>query len=291
MDSHLTRYPPAEVEVILYHDGCTDGLMAAAIGLLHHQVTVSPLDHDGKRKGEETIELVRNKKVLIVDYCPERSLLIRMQAVATWLLVLDHHKSNMEACQDLSYCHFDMTRSGCGLSWQYFYNTPMPDSVACVQDRDLWTWKLPKTKDFCAGFYAKARTIEPCLEILKCPELFSKYCDAGAAVSAHIDETVKSASLRGYQTISCSLGNIALINATEYISDLGNEMAKSIDYVLMFTYGCVDNEWLIGISIRSKPDKDCTLIATKLNGGGHRGAAGGRWNRSLAELVEYLSKL
>ena len=53
------------------------------------------------------------------------------------------------------FARFDMGRSGAVLAWDYFFGgpstgRPRPWIVEYVQDRDLWAWKLPRSKEVSA---------------------------------------------------------------------------------------------------------------------------------------------
>src|SRR5262249_25358010 len=48
-------------------------------------------------------------------------------------------------------CVFDMERSGARLAWEYFFPEKDPPwLVNYVQDRDLWRWKLPHSREVSA---------------------------------------------------------------------------------------------------------------------------------------------
>jgi len=300
-----TRLNPKEIEVILYHYNCTDGLMAAAVGVMYakqnnKEVETWGLDHVRDKQSEnlteDVIKLIKDKNVLIVDYCPSKKHLMLMIALAKNLIVLDHHKTAFEENKDMSVCYFDMEHSGAGLSWLYYYDSPMPNPVRYVQDRDLWTWKIPESKPFCASFYPKARTISSCLEVLMSADKdihIDKHIRQGKALIDHIDETLAYAAKRSGRELTLSNNDkLVIINATEYISDLGDKMSASYDYVVMFIMD-VDkesNSWQYRISIRSRNGKDCTIIAKLINpkGGGHPGAAGALWRGSIQELEKKL---
>lgn len=297
------KLSPDDVQVILYHHNCTDGLMAAAIGVMYGKqhdkvIEVWGLDHGKDRNGEnpsdEVIKLVKDKNVLIVDYCPSKKHLHMLIALAKNLLVLDHHKSAMEECKDVSACYFDMGFSGAGLSWMYFYDTPMPLAVQYVQDRDLWTWKIPESKSFCFSFYPAARNIIACLEVIMSFDAqihVQRHIERGIILIKHIDETLANAVKRpGKEITLANNDKLILINATEYISDMGDKMAQNYDYVAMFTteFDRDTNSWKYRISFRSRNGKDCTKVAGLIGGGGHPGAAGGNWKGTLEELEKKL---
>lgn len=81
-------------------------------------------------------------------YTGARAVLEEMAAEAKSLLVLDHHASAELDLDGLPYVQFDMNRSGAGLAWDHFFpgveRLPM---VAYVEDRDLWRFALPGSRE------------------------------------------------------------------------------------------------------------------------------------------------
>ena len=72
---------------------------------------------------------------------------------AAGLIVIDHHKSAMVELHDISNTHFDMTKSGAILSWEFFHpGKEPPKFISYIQDRDLWKWELPYSREFSAAF-------------------------------------------------------------------------------------------------------------------------------------------
>src|SRR6185369_15825359 len=45
---------------------------------------------------------------------------------------------------------FDIARSGAVLAWKYF-NEEIPPMAHIIEDRDLWLWKLPHSKEINAA--------------------------------------------------------------------------------------------------------------------------------------------
>jgi uncharacterized protein len=69
-----------------------------------------------------------------------------IQKVKYHLIVIDHHKSAMIELHDISNTHFDMTKSGAMLSWEFFHpGKEPPKFIRYIQDRDLWKWELEYT--------------------------------------------------------------------------------------------------------------------------------------------------
>jgi len=139
---------PHEIDLVLYHAGCTDGFTAAwaaweVLGdkaeYIHVQYGSDPPDVEGR-------------KVAIVDFSYPREQLQEMASKAEALVVLDHHKTAEAQLHGLDYARFDMDKSGAVLSWEFFHpGKTVPPGVLYVQDRDLWQWEMADSKEFSAG--------------------------------------------------------------------------------------------------------------------------------------------
>lgn len=83
-------------------------------------------------------ELTKLDAVYILDFSYSREILESINEKVGVLVVLDHHKTAEAHLLGLPYAHFDMTKSGALLAWEYFFpdeEPPMP--CLYVNDRDL----------------------------------------------------------------------------------------------------------------------------------------------------------
>ncbi len=140
-------------KICIYHKNCADGLTAA--------LAVYNAPHWGKdteflsaQYGDKAPD-VSGKDVIIVDFSYPRDILLDMNESANSLFVLDHHKTAQEALEDLPFARFDMNSSGAMMAWEYLHEpiapSKIPQLVNYVQDRDLWRWKLPESKEVSAA--------------------------------------------------------------------------------------------------------------------------------------------
>jgi oligoribonuclease NrnB/cAMP/cGMP phosphodiesterase (DHH superfamily) len=91
--------------------------------------------------------------LLFLDFSFDNSTTKKMIEEAAGLLVIDHHKSAMVELHDISNTHFDMTKSGAMLAWEWFHpGKEPPKFIQYIQDRDLWKWELPYSSEFAAAF-------------------------------------------------------------------------------------------------------------------------------------------
>ena len=139
---------PSSIDCVIYHADCTDGFGAAyaAWKLLGNRAEYHACKH-----GTPPPDVV-GKNVVILDFSFNNATTKQMIEEADGLLVIDHHKSAMVELHDIANTHFDMTKSGDMLSWEFFHpGKEPPKFIKYIQDRDLWKWELEYSKEFSAA--------------------------------------------------------------------------------------------------------------------------------------------
>lgn len=289
------------MDLILYHGSCPDGWCAAYIAHARYpEAKLVPLDHGA----EFDFNQVQDKDVLMLDFSLRtRELNDAIAKVASSFLILDHHKTAQAVLEGASYAIFDMTRSGAGLAWDFLFGKdsavklpiyvdgiatgeyleaetyPRPWYVNYVEDRDLWYWNLPNSREICAYIGTYDLTIEAWDELAQIVP--RDILTLGNGAVAHINHYVREAVKQAQSTFVPALHNfpvvywfssIAILNVP-YLncSEIGNELAKTHDISLTwFERG----DGVIQFSLRSEGNKDISAFAKAFNGGGHRNAAG-----------------
>jgi uncharacterized protein len=259
---------PHEIDTILYHANCTDGFGAAwaAWKLLGGRAVYIPASYGGE------IPDVTGKNVAIVDFSYPREVLEEMREKANSLVLLDHHVTAEEALKGLPYAIFDMSKSGAMLSWEFFHKDKEPPRmIKYIQDRDLWSWELPYSKEFSAAF-----SMVP-FEFAE----FDKYED-----DSMVDDAIKRGGyILAYtrQIVEKEMGHadrrkllgydVLVVNCSHLISEVGAELAKNCDIAVIWYYSHKDASYKI--SLRSFHDHvDCSQVAKHFGGGGHKKASG-----------------
>lgn len=93
--------------------------------------------------------LLKTDTVYILDFSYKRDILEQVKERVGKLQVLDHHKSAASELQGLPYAHFDMSKSGALLAWEYFFPQEQPPhACVLVNDRDLWAKQYPDSRLF-----------------------------------------------------------------------------------------------------------------------------------------------
>ena len=280
---------PKDIDVVIYHHPCVDGYSAAFVAKLYvpniklipKKINNTPINYDD----------IKGKNVLMVDIVTDDFEEIKSHAKN--LIILDHHISNQKKLENISYAYFDMKKSGVGLAWEYFFKNDdkMPLFLKAVQDRDIWTWIYPESRNFTDGLYEEldlddltftiyTNLMDEYLEKNDKRPLFMKYYTLGETFNRikqkNIELIVKSPNNRYETIINGYIYKIYIYNITgNLVSDLGNYVISNMDcdFVVLWNYS--HNDELYKYSLRSNDKKaDVSEIAKVYGGGGHRNAAG-----------------
>lgn len=274
-------------DIILFHYPCQDGLVSAWVADYYHRqndkkLELYPIYHGG----DIDMEKLRGKSVICCDYAPSLEELEKMEKIVTKITILDHHISAQRDLENKSYAIFDMNLSGAGLTWKYFYGDNPPDFVSMIQDRDLWTWKLPKTRDFTSGLSTICSTLrannfeklfELFDELLTDSTKYLKYLEIGKIVGqVNINKAMEIADAH-YKTIDqYNDYKVCIVNCPgDLVSDVGSSLVSRkdrCDFAVLWNYYHPTKEYKI--SLRSGNRADVSVIAKQFGGGGHRNAAG-----------------
>jgi len=261
---------PEEVDLVIYHDSCTDGFGAAFAAWLARGNKAEYVS----AKYNEPPPDVTGRNVLIVDFSFRRKVLLEMAGKARSILVLDHHKSAMEELQDLDFVHFDMSCSGAMLSWAFFHpDEHPPQLIRYIQDRDLWQWRLPRSKELSAGLMNVPFDFEEYRRYAQ-DSAIQLLINEGVGIVRYIDREVvrlcKHAAdrrLRVAPHLKCRV-----VNSSNWVSEAGSRLCESADVAVIWYMDHNKDQWRV--SMRSRPGVDVAEIAKHYGGGGHEQAAG-----------------
>lgn len=149
----------------IYHGHCDDGF-GAAYAVRHARPNT---EFFAAVHGAQPPD-VKDREVVIVDFCYPLATMNRLVEDCRSMLVLDHHKSSMLDMQGFNggqaghpkcLLYFDMEKSGAMLAWLWFNKKQLaPRFIEYIQDRDLWTKKLRGIDEFTAGLRSWPMTFE-----------------------------------------------------------------------------------------------------------------------------------
>lgn len=257
--------------MIIYHASCVDGFTSAWVAnkALGSSGNLEFVPMHYKQPAPD----VAGKDVYICDFSFPRQILLDMEDEAASLVVLDHHKTAKEELEGLDFCIFDMNRSGAAITWDYFaFKALLPVErhwlVDYVQDRDLWTWKLPRSREVSDAISCRSFTFEAWDEMAS--KAAHELAQEGGAISKY-KATVSEMHV-GQAYITTLAGyEVPAVNASTLNSELGNILSRGYPFAVAWSYL---GEGLFRYSLRATGDCDVSLIAKLWGGGGHPAAAG-----------------
>jgi oligoribonuclease NrnB/cAMP/cGMP phosphodiesterase (DHH superfamily) len=259
---------PSSIDFVIYHANCSDGTAAAwaAWKLLGERAEYYAANH-----GEQPPD-VRGKKVAILDFSYNNATIKQMIKDADALVVIDHHKSAMIELHDVGNVIFDMNHSGAMLAWKFFHPGKEPPQLTkYIEDRDLWKWELPYSKEFSAAFDMVPFSFEEYDGFLD-DSAIDDAKERGSYILAYsktvVSKIVKNASKRKFGG-----KDVLVVNSPHWMSEIGNSLGPKCDFAMIWYWD--HDEQRCKVSLRCHhDDEDVSEIAKKFGGGGHRKAAG-----------------
>lgn len=262
---------------VFYHAECLDGFGAAwaAWKVLGEAANYLPVQH-----GQPIPDLPAGLTLYLLDFCYAPEILCLATARAKEIVVLDHHVSAQAGCAaflanagqspDNLHLHFDLTRSGCRLAWEYFHaDEALPPLLAHIEDRDLWRHQLPGTREITLALYPRLPLPFAAVEALELSDLRAE----GTLLLRHQECIVQRLLQASHLLTLLGIEGLAVNAPTHYASELGEALArKSGTFGLVYHFHGGRNRW--ECSLRSQGDFDVSALASQLGGGGHRNAAG-----------------
>ncbi|MCE6958261.1 phosphohydrolase [Cereibacter sphaeroides] len=280
----------------IHHDKCPDGFTAAWAVARHFKGEV---DHLAANYGHPVPSGIDGRDVIIVDFSWPQEQLEEIARRARTLVVLDHHKSAEASLAEFGETVssgdglalwqrmrdggeparplkiFDMDRSGARLAWDFLgMKGPGERLVNYVQDRDLWTWRLPRSREINALVCGTPFTMEnwDMLSMRMDNEPFM-LADLGGAILMNqekiladtLPEVTRRMVIGGYEVPVANLPHFMASDAA-HILDRGEPFAAVY-------YDRRDGR---KFSLRSSGEEgsaDVSAIAALYGGGGHRNAA------------------
>lgn len=283
----------------IFHGNCQDGFGAA--WAVRHALGGDIEFYPGVYQDDPPD--VTGRDVIMVDFSYKRPVIEEMAKRCHSLLILDHHKSAEEdlsslpsalAWDDWRAVHlaegyptsvslrlgvrFDMERSGAGLVWDYLHVEPRPKLIDHIEDRDLWRFKLPKTREVAAAVFSYPYEFE-LWDSLMSESALPLLVREGAAIERKHHQDI--ANLLPVVQREMVIGGIRMPVANlplTLTSDAGHRMAVAAGGIAACYWDTPDGRVF---SLRSTDDgPDCQKIAVAYGGGGHAHAAGFRMPRN-----------
>ena len=276
--------------IVFYHENCQDGFMCAY--LLHRSLFELINLTKGYTKPQfipvnyttppdlRTYNGLVGSDIFIVDFSFPRDVLEDLAKVAN-LYVFDHHKTSEDILAGLPYAVHDNSKCGArlvanwisafykyqGIPWQFFEETNK--WIDYIEDRDLWLWKQPHSKEFHAALssYDMSFDVWSTLDI-------ESLINEGAAILRQQERTVRRI-VENHRMLGINGYAVPTVNSPILQSELGNYLCKDHPFAAIYH---IDKDLGEVWSLRSDKNDlgavDVSEIAKSFGGGGHKNAAG-----------------
>jgi oligoribonuclease NrnB/cAMP/cGMP phosphodiesterase (DHH superfamily) len=249
----------------------------------------------------------------VLDFAYSVEEMRQLVHVAHLLYWTDHHDDQLrrdvdQALRDEVTCSltmYDTSLSGATATWALLCPGDAPPEVLrYVQDRDLWTWALPQSREVSAALDLEFRGADVAADWGEFIDISVDYLKTVGEVlvrhqTARVKAAVRAAREWPYTTIGDGVvtegTKVMIVNAPQDISEVGEALCEAGADLAVMYFQAKAGHWVY--SLRSRPSDrfpeafDCRQVASPNGGGGHRQAAGFQDNTFLfgeAVLVDEL---
>jgi nanoRNase/pAp phosphatase (c-di-AMP/oligoRNAs hydrolase) len=263
-------------QIVIYHADCLDGLGSAWVAYrqFHDSARYVPA-----RYGDPFPDLDIGDTIFILDFSYPPDVMAAAGGKAEKILLLDHHQTALSEYDTYLINHslpanvtarFSQEFSGCVMAWHTFEgerNVPM--ILQHIQDRDLWKFELPGTREITTALYNRLPISLSEFGSIDLDELSKE----GTLQVKLVDRAI-SRLLKGRHRVKLAGVEGLAVNAPAmYSSELGHELAKlSGTFGMTYHFAGERGQWIC--SLRSIGDLDVGTMAKQFGGGGHHNAAG-----------------
>lgn len=258
------------MKVVIYHFPCYDGFGAALAAWLKFG---DEARYIGTTYGKPVPDLKEDDDVYILDFSYPRDVLEKMRSRVRSLLILDHHKTAQEALQDFPGAQFDMSRSGAVLAWKHFHpGKSVPLMIQYLQDRDLWTFRLPRSREASAYMRSLPYDFKVWQHLLN-----DNFFEARISYGVDILNFMKLSVLemcREARLVTWGEHRVPIVNAASLHSETCEELGSIFPESPFTASFRILASGKVAWSMRSKPSFDCSEVAKQHGGGGHAQASG-----------------
>jgi uncharacterized protein len=270
--------------LVIYHKNCADGLAAAWCfwrKYPHWEYAAAAYGSDPVHAYDRTVYLVdfSYPKEVIQQYIDNKCIVI----------LLDHHKTAFEDLVDFKSPFFNMNystmeNSGAVIAWNYTTEKEkrdlIPPVLKHIEDRDLWKFQLPHTKEIVAAVYAGDMTFERFDYLMNVDpwEYEDLKLQGSTIIKTHEDVMaqiirVSSRLIEPTDELDPLWASIIFVNSPPmFASEIGSKLSEEYPMVAIY----YDSVYGRRFSLRSKNGSpyDVSSLAQKYGGGGHIHAAG-----------------
>lgn len=272
--------------LVIYHGNCADGFSAAWCFWRKYGTGA---DYVAGVYQQDPPDVV-GRDVYLVDFSYKRTVVEIMMKTARSVSLIDHHKTAMEDLRPLfaeyefEYLAYggerraawfcDLERSGATLAWDFLFpNEPRPLLLGHIEDRDLWRFKLPGTREIQALVFSHEYNFEMWDRLMGADQVeLLKMTAAGAAIERKHHKDVAEL-VNVCQRRMVIGGHDVPVASLPYtlVSDAAHMMAQGEPFAAC--YWDTSEGRVFGLRATDE-GLDVSEVAKQYGGGGHAKAAG-----------------
>jgi oligoribonuclease NrnB/cAMP/cGMP phosphodiesterase (DHH superfamily) len=272
--------------LVIYHGNCADGFSAAWCFWRKYR---DGADYVAGVYQQDPPD-VTGRDVYLVDFSYKAPVVRDMLKVANSVTLIDHHKTAIDDLRPVFeplefdamaygterravwYC--DLNRSGATLAWDFLFpGEQRPPLLGHVEDRDLWRFKLPGTREIQAFVFSHEYTFEQWDKMMSADQVeLLKMTAAGAAIERkhHKDVAELVGVCKRRMVIAGHDVPVASLPYT-LVSDAAHLMAHGEAFAACYW----DTAEGRTFGLRATDEgADVSEVAKQYGGGGHAKAAG-----------------
>lgn len=271
--------------LVIYHGNCADGFSAAWCFWRKYGTGADYVAGVYQQNPPD----VTGRDVFLVDFSYKSGVVEVLLDEANSVTLIDHHKTAIDDLRPLKermaatnrdgrgdnfgwFC--DLNRSGATLAWDYLFpGEDRPLLLGHVEDRDLWRFKLPGTREIQAFVFSHEYTFEQWDRLMSADQVeLLKMTAAGAAIERkhHKDVAELVAVCKRRMVIGSYDVPVASLPYT-LVSDAAHLMAQGEPFAACYW----DTAEGRVFGLRATDDGvDVSEVAKQYGGGGHAKAAG-----------------
>lgn len=269
------------MNLVIAHKNCMDGLASAYIMSEYFKSINESYRIEFMQYGDIPPITQPDTDVYFVDFSLPKQQLLDLSKNVKSIKIFDHHKTAQEALDGIELLAsnisvvFDMNHSGAGICSDRFntdYKLVNQFIVICIEDRDLWNWKIKDSKAIGAylNFKVEKNSINSFEEAIKTD--VESMIVIGNTLLEQQGKVVQE-KIKNTRDITLLNHNIKAINTTENISEIGNAICLKYNTISLMYF--ITNDLKVVCSLRSIDAlPSASGIATHFGGGGHRNACG-----------------
>ncbi|MDB5891694.1 MAG: phosphoesterase [Polaromonas sp.] len=274
--------------LVIYHGrGCPDGFAAALAARLFYGDSAEylPLDH-GDVQSLNDLPPLEGRAVYILDFSFAPDIMRQIDQKAAKLVMLDHHQSAARKLGNFTcrcgVVHFDMDKSGARLAWEFFQpDTPVPDLIRFIEDRDIWVWQYPQSAGFLAALDMEPMDFKRWADIAAFTQhQTDAFTERGQAMDEKFNKLAADIAVNAQPIMFNGIAGLMVNAPGAFHSLIGDILSKqSGTFALMWQAA---PKGVIKVGLRSQPGFDCIPLAEAMGGGGHAQACGFRLDYARA---------